>query len=126
LTASAFVNMIDHFIFYRKLESVAGGDSLINADGKDIMAFRFSQAKATLYGGECNIDVHPHPLDWLHFENTFSYVRGVFSKPVEGVKNIPFIPAARWITQLRGEFLKKGKVFNNLSVSIELDNSFSQ
>ena len=126
LTASAFVNMIDHFIFYRKLESVAGGDSLINADGKDIMAFRFSQAKATLYGGECNIDVHPHPLDWLHFENTFSYVRGVFNKPVEGVKNIPFIPAARWITQLRGEFLKKGKVFNNLSVSIELDNSFSQ
>ncbi|MBS1750680.1 MAG: TonB-dependent receptor [Bacteroidetes bacterium] len=126
LTASAFVNMIDHFIFYRKLESIAGGDSLINLNGKEITAFRFSQSNAALYGGECNIDVHPHPLDWLHFENTFSYVRGIFSKPVEGVKNIPFIPAARWITQLRGEFLKKGKVVSNIAVSVELDNSFSQ
>lgn len=126
LTASVFANMIDHFIFYRKLTSVFGGDSIVNADGKALMAFRFTQEKAALYGGECNMDIHPHPLDWLHFENTFSYVRGVFSQPVEGVKNIPYIPAARWITQLRGEFLKKGKKLNNLAVSIELDNSFSQ
>jgi iron complex outermembrane receptor protein len=126
LTASGFVNMIDNFIFYRKLESVFGGDSLVNADGEDIMAFKFSQARAALYGGEFNMDIHPHPLDWLHFENTFSYVRGTFSTPVEGVKNIPFMPAARLITQLRGEFLKKGKTLSNLAVSVELDNSFRQ
>ena len=126
LTASGFVNMIDNFIFYRKLESVHGGDSLIDINGGELMAFKFSQAKAALYGGEFNMDIHPHPLDWLHFENTFSYVRGTFSKPVEGVRNIPFIPAARWITQLRGEFLKKGKTLSNLAVSVELDNSFRQ
>jgi iron complex outermembrane recepter protein len=125
-SASGFVNSIDNFIFYRKLESTHGGDSLVNVDGEDIMAFKFSQAKATLYGGELNLDIHPHPLDWLHFENTFSYVRGVFDHPVEGVKNIPFIPAARLITQLKGEFLKRGKHISNLTMSLELDNTFKQ
>lgn len=126
LTASGFVNNINNFIFYRKLESVNGGDSLVNANGEDITAFKFSQAKATLYGGELNLDIHPHPLDWLHFENTFSYVRGIFDQPVEGVKNIPFIPAARLITQLKGAFLKKGKCVRNIAISIELDNTFKQ
>ncbi|MFT3700768.1 MAG: TonB-dependent receptor [Agriterribacter sp.] len=126
LTASGFINSIDNFIFYRKLESVHGGDSLINVDGQDITAFKFSQAKSILYGGEMNLDIHPHPLDWLHFENTFSYVRGVFNTPVEGVKNIPFIPAARLITQLKGAFLKKGKHISNLSISAEMDNTFRQ
>ncbi|MFT3949226.1 MAG: TonB-dependent receptor [Agriterribacter sp.] len=126
VTATGFLNNINNFIFYRKLESVNGGDSLVNVDGEDITAFKFSQAKATLYGAEFNIDIHPHPLDWLHFENTFSYVRGVFDQPIEGVKNIPFIPAARLITQLRGEFLKKGKTIRNLALSAELDNTFKQ
>ncbi len=126
LNATGFVNAIDHFIFYRKLSNVNGGDSLVNVDGEDITAFAFDQAKALLYGAEFYVDIHPHPLDWLHFENTFSYVRGVFNQPVEGVKNIPFIPAARLITQLKVEFLKKGKRIGNLSITAELDNTFRQ
>jgi iron complex outermembrane receptor protein len=53
-------------------------------------------------------------------------VRGIFNQPVEGVKNIPLIPAARLITQLKVEFLKKGKRIGNLSVTAELDNTFRQ
>lgn len=126
LSASGFVNFIDNFIFYRKLESISGGDSVIVSDHGDLMAFQYTQAKTLLYGAECNLDIHPHPLDWLHFENTFSFVRGVFTKPIENVKNLPLIPAARWITQLRGEFLKKGKAVRNLTLSLDLDNTFSQ
>ncbi len=126
LSATGFVNAIDHFIFYRKLSGVNGTDSLVQVDGDDITAFTFSQAKALLYGAELYMDIHPHPLDWLHFENTFSYVRGDFNQPIEGVKHIPFIPAARLITQLKGEFLKKGKRISNLSITAELDNTFRQ
>lgn len=126
LNASGFVNLIDNFIFYRKLESISGGDSMIISDHGDLMAFQYTQAKTLLYGMECNLDIHPHPLDWLHFENTFSFVRGVFAKPIENVKNLPRIPAARWITQLRGEFLKKGKTIKNATLSLDLDNTFSQ
>lgn len=126
LHATGFINAIDHFIFYRKLSSVSGGDSLVHVDGDETTAFTFDQAGALLYGAEIYADIHPHPLDWLHFENTFSYVRGQFNQPVEGIRNIPFIPAARLITQLKGEFLKKGKRIGNLSITAELDNTFRQ
>ncbi|HRQ51961.1 MAG TPA: TonB-dependent receptor, partial [Agriterribacter sp.] len=126
LSATGFVNAIDHFIFYRKLSSVNGGDSLVHTDDDEITAFTFSQAKALLYGAELYMDIHPHPLDWLHFENTFSYVRGQFDRPVEGVRHIPFMPAARLITQLKGAFLQKGKRIRNLSISTELDHTFRQ
>lgn len=125
-SATGFANFINNFIFYRKLLNVNGTDSLVNVDGDNITAFRFDQAKSLLYGAEVTLDIHPHPLDWLHFENIFSYVKGVFNEPIEGTKNIPFIPAARLITQLKGEFLKKGKVISNLSVTTELDNTFKQ
>jgi iron complex outermembrane receptor protein len=119
---NVYNNNIDHFIFYQKLESVAGGDSLING----AMAFQFQQQQANLAGIEMNVDIHPHPLDWLHFENTFSLVNGRFKTAVGGTKNLPLIPAARLISQLRGDFFKKGKVIRNVSMSVELDNTFKQ
>jgi len=65
-------------------------------------------------------------LDWLHWENTLSYVRGRFVSPIEGTNNVPFIPATRWISELRGEFLKNGKAIKNLSVHFEVDHTFNQ
>lgn len=125
-TANAFYNSINNFIFYSKLAGVNGGDSLVEVDGDMIPAFQFSQRDANLYGGEVLVDIHPHPLDWLHWENTLSYVRGKFVTPVEGIRNVPFIPAARWISELRGEFLKNGKAFKNLSLHFEVEHTFDQ
>ncbi|HET9057725.1 MAG TPA: TonB-dependent receptor [Chitinophagaceae bacterium] len=115
-------NNIRNFIFYQKLESVFGGDSLID----NAIAFKFQQQKANLAGVEMNLDIHPHPFDWLHFENTFSIVNGRFNKSIEGTKNIPLIPSARLISQVRGDFLRKGKFIRNLSISAELDNTVKQ
>ena len=126
LEASVFYNRINNFIFYRKLESVGGGDSTIEIDGHLIPAFQFDQHLATLTGLELVLDIHPHPLDWLHFENTFSFVRGLFSEPIEGTKNIPAIPATRLISQLGGTFYKEGKSIRNLIVRLELDANLSQ
>lgn len=126
LRASGFINAINDFAFYRKLSAANGEDSLVQVDGKTITAFTFAQAKALLYGAEIYIDLHPHPLDWLHFENTFSYVRGRFHQPIDGVNNIPLIPAARLITQMQATFLKKGKRIRDLSFTIEFDNTFRQ
>lgn len=125
-SASLFYNAINDFIYYRKLTAVAGGDSIITDGPEEFFAFRFSQGNAHLYGAEMNLDIHPHPLDWLHFENTFSYVRGQLNEAQDGSKNLPFIPAARLINELRGDFLKKGKSIRNLYVKIELDNTFAQ
>jgi len=126
IEATLFSNNIRNFIFYRKLSAAGGGDSTVEVDGNFIPAFRFDQSPARLAGLELRVDIHPHPLDWLHFENTFSFVNGRFKDAIEGSKNIPFIPAARFISQLRGDFLRKGKSFRNLSLSLEMDRTFDQ
>lgn len=123
---AAFYNSINNFIFYRKLESAFGGDSLLNIDGQDVTAFKYSQQDAKLIGLEATIDIHPHPLDWLHFENNISFVRGRFSEGLDGSKNLPLVPAARWVSELRGNFNKAGKSFRNLYVKLEADNVFDQ
>ena len=75
---------------------------------------------------ELKFDFHPHPLDWLHFENTISYVRGLFDEKLDGSQNLPQIPHSRWISELRGDFLKKGKSLRNLYVVIETNTAFAQ
>ena len=124
--ASAFYNRMNDFIFYRKLESVSGSDSLVNLNGDFLPAFKFDQQNAKLYGIEGSVDIHPHPMDWLHFENTISFVRGRFDKSIDGSSNLPLIPAARLISELRGDFKTIGKTFHGLYAKIEADNTFSQ
>ncbi len=123
---STFYNSFDNFIFYRKLQSAAGGDSLVNLNGVDLTAFKFDQTKAALTGLEATLDIHPHPLDWLHILNTFSIVSGQLRKPIEGNKFLPFIPASKLVTEFKGSFNKVTKSIQNLYVKFEVDNTFSK
>ncbi len=125
-TASLFYNSINDFIYYRKLSSIGGGDSLVEVDNEEITAYKFSQANAVLSGAEFTLDIHPHPLDWLHFENTLSLVSGKFKEAIDGTKNIPFIPAARLLSDLRADLLLKGKWLRNSFIKIELEKAFDQ
>lgn len=123
---NGFYNRIGNYIFYSKLSSAGGGDSLVNVGGTDITAFTFRQAAATLAGFEAKLDLHPHPLDWLHFENTFSYVAGSFSQSFGGSDKLPFIPAPRLQSELRGNFNRAGKGLRNLYVRVAMDNVSTQ
>jgi iron complex outermembrane receptor protein len=123
---NVFYNAMQNFIFLHKLQGSNGNDSIVNVNGDDFVAFSYSQQNAHLYGTEFNLDIHPHPLDWLHIENTFSYVKGVLNEENDGSKNIPFIPAARLIDAVKVDFAKKGKAFKNGFIQIELDNTFKQ
>lgn len=126
-TASLFHNSINNYIFFEKQPAVAGGDSILTIDGDDFYLFRFVQQDARLYGMELSLDIHPHPLDWLHFENSFSFVRGQLAKATEGNKNIPFIPAARLFSELRFDlFAHKSKLLRNAYFKTELDHNFAQ
>ena len=126
LNISAFHNSFNNFIFYSKLQNAGGTDSLVNVDGEDLTAFKFGQSKARLTGLEASLDIHPHPLDWLHIENTFSFTRGRFSEAIEGSKNLPFIPAARLLSELRCNFNKLSPGIVNFYAKVELDNTFKQ
>ncbi len=126
LSANIFYTSINNFIYYRKLQSTTGGDSILTDGTQELFAFRFNQDNAKLYGIEANLDIHPHPWDWLHIENTFSYVKGTLSEIQDGSKNLPSIPAARLINEIKVDFLKKGKGLRNVYAKVELDNTFAQ
>lgn len=124
---NVFYNNVSDFIFYQKLLGTAGGDSIIiNEEGNTYYAFAYQQQNASLYGGEFNIDIHPHPLDGLHIENTLSYVKGTFNTALDGSKNLPMIPSMRWLAELRYEFEGKSKTFNNSYMSLQFDNVAAQ
>jgi iron complex outermembrane recepter protein len=126
LTFSAFYNHIDNFIFYSRLNSFAGGDSLVNVDGEMIPAFKFNQHTTNLPGFEALIDIHPHPLDWLHWENSFSFVRARFTEAVGETRNVPFIPAARWSSEIKTALFSKARNFKHTIFTVEAVNYFRQ
>jgi iron complex outermembrane receptor protein len=127
LGLNLFYNRINNFIFYRRLNSVFGGDSIVLDDnGEELQSFQFDQNNAQLYGFEFNLDLHPHPLDWLHFENRISFVRGRFINSIFGSDNLPQIPALRWLSELRADFKKGGKKLRNFYIMAEMDNNFKQ
>jgi iron complex outermembrane receptor protein len=117
---------VNDFIFYRKLESRFGGDSVININGENLRAFKFEQMNAALRGFELNLDIHPHPYHWLHVENTVSFVRGNFAEKIDGSKNLPLIPATRLLSELMANFKKIGSSFLNLYFKFESDWNFKQ
>ena len=123
---AGYINHFDNFIFYRKLQNTAGSDSLVDVNGSQLSAFQFDQQKANLAGMEFSVDIHPHPLDWLHVENTFSFVSGIFDHEIEGSRNLPFIPAPKLLTVCRADFKKLNKACRNFYVKVELDNTFQQ
>ena len=98
----------------------------MNVDGEMIQAFKFSQHTTDLPGFEALIDIHPHPLDWLHWENSFSYVRGRFTEPVGETRNVPFIPAARWSSEIKTALFPKAKSLKHTMFTVEAVNYFRQ
>jgi len=120
-----FVNFISNFIYSSKLESRTGGDSI-----PDILnpapAYQFVQNNATLLGGEFFADFHPHPFDWLHIANSFSYVQATQNNQSYSTKFLPFIPAAKYRGELKAEFKKFGKSLTNIYVKLGIDHFFKQ
>lgn len=117
-----FSNHISNYIFLRKLESTAGGDSL--TDG--LSTFTYASGDATLSGGEFIIDIHPHPLDWLHFENSFSYVSAVQKNQPDSTKYLPFTPAPKITSELKATTKKLGTLFSNAYIRAGVDYYFRQ
>lgn len=126
INLAGYLNHFDNFIFYKKLLSVSGLDSTVDVDGDALTAYQFDQQKAKLAGIELTFDIHPHPLDWLHIENTFSIVSGTLNNPIENSRFLPFMPAPKLLTEFRGDFRKINTTIKNAYIKLEIDNTFKQ
>ena len=94
LQASLFCNWIDDYIFLARLP--------FETDG--YRTYQYRQGDARLMGGELSLDIHP--LNPLHIENDFSFVRGIQTgSEAEGWgRSLPMMPAPRWTCDVRYEF----------------------
>ncbi|MCC6690444.1 MAG: TonB-dependent receptor [Bacteroidia bacterium] len=118
-----FNNDIQNYIYNQKVLNKQGGDSIVVPGNQ---TFRFSAARARLWGGEFSIDVHPHPLDWLHFENALSVVYAA-NKGVGGIavtdseKYLPQIPPVHSRSELRADIHKKWKCFSSIYFKLDME-----
>lgn len=131
MSAEVFHNNIDHYIFNQKLQSQIAGDSIYTEAGNNYPVYQFRQTKAQLYGGEARIDIHPHPLDWLHFENSISMVYAINKGGNGAVINdsnryLPFIPPLHTNSELRAELRKKIICFHHAYFKIGMQYYASQ
>lgn len=103
---SLFASHINNYIFLQRLD-----------EQND--AFQYMSGDARLWGGELSVDLHP--VEPLHFENTFSYVSAVQLHQSEDSRYLPFTPAPRWTSDIRYDIIRDGQVLNNTYVSLGLE-----
>ena len=117
-----FANRIDDFIYLNRVINTYGQDSI--REGSNV--FQFSSGNTEQQGGEITIDIHPHPLDWLHFMNSFSYVRSIQLNQSDSTKYLPSTPPAKFSSELRFDLKKVTKGIRNGYLKIDLDHFFDQ
>ena len=105
---SLFANHIENYIFLEKLTS----DDTDNR-------FQYRQGTARLLGFEAVVDIHP--IEPLHFENSFSYVNARQLNQLEESRWLPFTPAPRWNSNLRYDIIRDGRTLTNTFVSLGLE-----
>jgi len=117
-----FANNIRNYIYSHKINSVNGGDSIQSG----YSTYKFDSGNALLFGGEVYLDIHPHPLDWLHFENSFSYVYSELKNQSDSTRYLPFTPAPKWTSDIRVDLNHTIKSLKNTYVSFGLEHDFKQ
>lgn len=122
IQASIFTNRIQNFIYLSKMLTSSGADSIpVFQNANRFVAYQHLQHLAHLYGAELYLDVHPHPIDQLHFELTTSYVRAI-GKTDNGTNfDLPQIPPFRSLIATKYEWKHLTKKKLNAYLKAELD-----
>ena len=116
-----FNNHINHYIYLHSLNSVMGGDSI----SEGFKTYQFTQGNANLMGAELMFEIHPHPWDWLHFQNAFSFVNARQINQPDSTTYLPLTPTPKLRTELKIEQAKFHR-FKNAYFKIDMENYFAQ
>ncbi len=110
-----FANFIDNYIYASR---VAG------AEQEGVPVYQYTQGDARLLGGEALIDFHP--VEQLHFQNSFSYVNSVQLHQPREAKYLPYSPAPRWNSELRYIFVRDGQTLDNTFMALSAECNLRQ
>lgn len=117
---SLFANRINNYIYSHKLLDENGNDLI--TDGH--RTYQFTSGDARLLGGEVSIDFHP--IERLHFQNSFSLVSSIQLHQPDSTKYLPFTPAPKWTSDVRFDLIRHGKTLNNTYISFGLEHYWKQ
>ncbi len=109
--ANGFYNGVSNYIFLTPTNAEIDGNQVFN----------YLQNNAFLYGGEFGFHLHPHPLDWLHFESSFETVTG----QLKDGGYLPLIPANTLKNTFRVEF-NDGNLLKRSYAFVAYENTFKQ
>ncbi|MDR2125872.1 MAG: TonB-dependent receptor [Prevotellaceae bacterium] len=86
----------------------------------DMPVYYYNQTDAYLYGGETGLHLHPHPLDWLHIDASYSNTFGRNKH-----NDLPLMPSQKINANISSNFLWN-KTINRLSIYLQCIYSFEQ
>lgn len=119
---NGFYNQIKNYIYLEKQQNSTGPDSIIEGNS----LFRYTSGNAQLYGGEIAVDFHPKRAEWIHFENSFSWVIATQKNRPDSATYLPFTPASKWMSTLRITKKESGSYFRKLFANVELEYYFKK
>lgn len=97
IIVNPFVSYVQHFVYLNPLDTLIEG----------FQVFAYDQIpEVYLSGFDAGIHYHPHFAHFLHFESTFSYIRGLSATN----ENVSLMPQPRWTNSLIWRFNQKTKV----------------
>ncbi|MBO0932418.1 TonB-dependent receptor [Fibrella aquatilis] len=119
IDASLFQNSIEQYIYSERVLNRAGTDSLYQGS---IPVFRYAQGDARLQGMEGTVTYNPAAARWFSLTQTYSAVFGRnLSATTDDAQFLPFMPAPRWVTQLRLSRDRWGNRFRNLYATLDVE-----
>jgi iron complex outermembrane recepter protein len=116
---SLFQNSISNYTFSERVLNRAGADSLFQGE---IPVFRYAQGNARLQGLEGTVTYNPARARWFALTQTYSAVFGRnLSATIEGATYLPFMPAPRWVTQVRITRDRYGNRIRNAYATLDVE-----
>jgi iron complex outermembrane receptor protein len=111
LFVNPFFNYIRHYIYLQPSNEIRNEQPV----------YHYTQANAFLYGGETGFHFHPHPLDWLHLEGSYS---NTFGEKADH-QYLPLMPSQKINATVRTRF-SGNKTVSKFSVYLQEQYSFAQ
>ena len=123
-----FRNQINNYIFPVKLGSVFGGDSVRTdiAAGMEGPTFKYISGDAVLSGGELVLNIHPHTLPWLHWDNSFSFISAIQQHQGDSTKYLPYTPPQKLQSRMKLIWQHAGNALQHVYLSVGLEANFKQ
>jgi iron complex outermembrane receptor protein len=115
LFLNPYFNYIRHYIYLQPSDEIL----------EELPVFYYAQADARLYGGEVGFHFHPHPLDWLHVEGSYS---NTFGEKTDH-RDLPLMPAQKLNATVRANFSPENstnKIVRKFSAYLQEQYSLAQ